>query len=101
MLKQGPGKLNVKIKKQALNLSKKMTQRIAHQKKLGMGMESSLDLAGNQGIYMVNPDAMKEMQEKNSVESVASTEETENSENNATKSKAPIFRDSRVISAPA
>ena len=61
MLKQGTGKLNVKIKKQALNLSKKMTQRIANQKKLGMGMESSLDLASNQGIYMVNPDAIKEM----------------------------------------
>lgn len=59
MLKTGIGKLNVKIKKQNLNSSKKMQQRINQQKRTGMGMESSLDLASNQGIELINPTAAK------------------------------------------
>jgi hypothetical protein len=50
MLKAGMGKLNIKIKKQNLKVSQKMEKRIEHQKKLGMGMQSTLDLANKQGI---------------------------------------------------
>ena len=59
MLKQGVGKLNVKIKKQNLKVSEKLQKRINHQKNLGMGMQSTLDLASNQGIELVNPNAIK------------------------------------------
>jgi len=46
MLSQGSGKLKLQIKKQKLNVSKKMTQRMNKQS----GLESSLNLAATQGI---------------------------------------------------
>lgn len=46
MLSQGTGKLKVQIKKQKLNASKKMTQRMNKQS----GLESSLNLGASQGI---------------------------------------------------
>lgn len=46
MLKSGMGKLKVNIKKQKLKVSKKMEQR-ANKKS---GLESTLNLSGNQGI---------------------------------------------------
>jgi len=53
MLSQGTGKLKVQIKKQKLNVSKKMNQRL---NKVS-GLESSLNLNATQGIELVNPDA--------------------------------------------
>ena len=50
MLKAGIGKLNIKIKKTNLKVSQKTQKKINDQKRLGMGMQSTLDLASNQGI---------------------------------------------------
>jgi hypothetical protein len=52
MLAQGTGRLKIQIKKQKLNPSKKMAQRMNKQS----GMESSLNLGASQGIELVNPD---------------------------------------------
>lgn len=46
MLSQGMGKLKVNIKKQKLNVSKKMTERINKKS----GIESNLNLGASQGI---------------------------------------------------
>jgi U4/U6 small nuclear ribonucleoprotein PRP31 len=51
MLSQGTGKLKVNIKKQKLNVSKKMTQRMNKKS----GLESSLNLGASQGIELINP----------------------------------------------
>ena len=51
MLKNGVGKLKIGIKKQKLNTSKKTKQRMEKKS----GLESSLNLTGNQGIQMINP----------------------------------------------
>jgi len=56
MLKtSGLGKLKVNIKKQKLNVSKKMNDRMNKKS----GMESSLDFGSKQGIELVNPDTVK------------------------------------------
>ncbi len=52
MTSQGSGKLKMQIKKQKLNPSKKMTQRMNKQS----GLESSLNLGATQGIELINPD---------------------------------------------
>lgn len=57
MLKtSGLGKLKVNIKKQKLNVSKKMNDRMNKKS----GMQSSLDFGSKQGIQLVNPNAIKE-----------------------------------------
>lgn len=52
MLGQGSGKIKLQIKKQKLNSSKKMTQRMNKKS----GIESSLNLGATQGIELINPD---------------------------------------------
>jgi hypothetical protein len=46
MISQGTGKLKIKIKKQKLNTSKKMTQRMGKQ----TGFESTVNITAPQGI---------------------------------------------------
>jgi len=52
MLSQGIGKLKIQIKKQKLNTSKKMTQRMNKQ----TGYESTVNISAPQGIELVNRD---------------------------------------------
>ena len=59
MLSQGTGKLRVQIKKQKLNVSKKMNQRMNKQS----GLESSLNLNATQGIELINPDSASRTQQ--------------------------------------
>jgi hypothetical protein len=64
MLKtSGLGKLKVNIKKQKLNVSKKMNERMNKKS----GMESSLDFGSKQGIELVNPSAIKERKDNESL----------------------------------
>ena len=52
MLSQGAGKLKIQIKKQKLNTSKKMTQRMNKQ----TGYESTVNINAPQGIELINRD---------------------------------------------
>ena len=52
MLSQGTGKLKVQIKKQKLNTSKKMAQRLSKQ----TGFESTVNITGPQGIELKSID---------------------------------------------
>jgi len=61
MLTQGSGKLKLQIKKQKVNTSKKMTQRMNKQ----TGLESVVNINAPQGMELVNPDQSARQQSGN------------------------------------